>query len=49
MCKTRKAILVRAKAINAISIKCCLDVVAHGIIVASIICSYTEKLSYIHY
>ena len=44
MSKTGKVILLRAKAINVISVKCRLDVVAHGIIVARIICNDTEEL-----
>jgi hypothetical protein len=39
MCKTGKAILFRTEAINAIGMKCCLDVVAGSVVVTGIVSS----------
>ena len=50
MCKAGKAILLRGETINAIGMKCCLNVVTYCVIIASVIRSNTEKLlKYISY
>jgi hypothetical protein len=45
MCETGKAILLSAETVNAIGVKCRLDVVTCCVVVAGVICSYAEELS----